>query len=108
MEFGKTFPNGLSGCTKSSILNKHEFLKKKSNKQRRSLEYSDNSSKKSTTQWFKGFTKYITRKNSTMEDKNISDEVAKNIIFNILSQFIYYMSNFGVALESGNKLILYF
>ena len=87
---------------------KQEFIKKKNNRKRNSIEDNDSPHKKSTSQWFKGITKYITRKNSTMDDKNLSDDVMKNIIFNILSQFIYYMANFGVALESGNKLILYF
>ena len=88
---------------------KQEFVnKKKNNKHRSSVDDSDSPQKKSTTQWIKGFTKYLIGKGSNLDEKNLSDNITKNIIFNILSQFIYHMANFGVPLESGNKLILYF
>ena len=56
--------------------------------------------KKSTGTWIKGFTKYLIGKGNN-DEKLLSDDVTKNVIFNILSQFIYHFVNFGVVLEGG-------
>lgn len=89
---------------------RQELVKNKSkNSHRSSIDESYSPNKKSTTQWIKGFTKYLIGKGPHSEDERfISDDITKNIIFNVLSQFIYHFANFGVALEGGKKLILYF
>jgi hypothetical protein len=61
---------------------------------------------KKTSGWIKGMAKMFIGKANT--DDVLSDDVTKNIIFNVLSQFIYNFANFGVSLEGGKKLILYF
>lgn len=82
---------------------RQEFLTKK-------LANSNNSDSneyaKKSTGWIKGISKMFIGKAAA--DESISDDVTKNIIFNVLSQFIYNFANFGVSLEGGKKLILYF
>jgi hypothetical protein len=87
---------------------RQEFQEKKLMIQRQESEDSDSPQKKSTTQWIKGWTKMLIGKGGNSEDSLISDDLTKNIIFNVLSQFIYHFANFGVSLEGGKKLILYF
>ena len=87
---------------------RQEFIEKKLIAQRQDSEESDSPQKKSTTQWIKGWTKMLIGKGGSSDDTMISDGFTKNIIFNILSQFIYHFANFGVSLEGGKKLILYF
>ena len=55
----------------------------------------------------KGIAKMVIGK-AQSEEGNGSDVITKNVIFNVLSQFIYHFANFGVAPEGGKKLILYF
>lgn len=92
------------------IENKRQDYQAKKMSTHRSVTEEDHSSpqKKSTGQWIKGLTKYFAGKSPSTDDIMISDDVTKNLIFNVLSQFIYHFANFGVSLEGGKKLILYF
>lgn len=49
----------------------------------------------------KGMAKMIIGKSQPEIDGSMDEESTKNLIFNVLSQFIHHFANFGVSLEGG-------
>jgi len=48
----------------------------------------------------KGFGRFMLGKGNNDDDMK-NDVITKNLIFNVLSQFVYHFANFGVSLEGG-------
>ena len=85
---------------------RQEFMNKKLMSQR--SEEGDSPQKNTPRTWLKGLSKMLIGKGASQEDLATTDGFTRNIIFNVLSQFIYHFSNFSMTLEGGKKLILYF
>ena len=103
-------PNGFSGFTKQLKASDKTCSLNKLAGQLNNYEEDANPQKKNAGNWMKGFRKIFSGKTSsnTEDTESYTSDIMKNVIFNVLTQFIYHFANFGVVLESGNKLILYF